>query len=158
MKLPFYDSYCVDSSALIDLGKHYRRTIFPSLWGNLEGLIKDGKLIAPREVLRELEQKDDEISRWAKCNRSIFRDLDVEQVVFVQEMLKVFPNLVDTNKLIPDADPFIIALSRSEGCNVVTNERFSRPGERPRIPNVCSHYKVPCYSLTGFFEKVGWSF
>jgi uncharacterized protein DUF4411 len=53
--------YCSDTSALIELHATYGGDVFVSLWQNVAGLVKEGRLIAPREVLREIEKKDDDL-------------------------------------------------------------------------------------------------
>ena len=150
--------YCIDTSALIDLKKLYSRDIFPSLWGSIENLISQGRLIAPREVLKELEKKDDELLKWAKKHKRMFKDLDNEQQQQVRNVLKDFQNLVDVNKTTPDADPFIISLAISKGGTVITSEKLANPGSRPKIPNACERYNVKYTSLMEFFREQKWKF
>ncbi|HCV43168.1 MAG TPA: DUF4411 domain-containing protein [Bacteroidetes bacterium] len=138
MKLPFENySYCIDTNALVDLWRRvYPVDVFPSLWKNIEGLIESGKLIAPREVLNELEQIDDDLSKWARKHRTMFVPPDQDQLDQVKDILRQYPTLIEANKTIPDADPFVIALGKTEPAVVVTNERIAGLGGRPRIPNV----------------------
>jgi len=145
--------YVIDTSALIDLWKLHPRDIFPTLWGNVERLIHEENLIAPRQVLEELKRQQDALLVWAREQR-IFTDLDAEQVLFVTEIESRFPSLVDHQKQTPDADPFVIALSK--GWIVVSSESF-RP-TKPRIPDACAYYKLECLSLFDFFRKCGWQF
>lgn len=110
-----FPGYCIDTNALIDLWRRkYAPDVFPSLWEKIESLISQGELIAPLEVLRELEKQDDELLKWAKAHKGIFRDLDYEQQLRVRNILKEFPRLVDENKETPEADPFVIALAMSK--------------------------------------------
>jgi len=46
--------YCIDTSALIDFNRTYPRDVFPSLWEKMELMVKNGNLIAPKEVLNEI--------------------------------------------------------------------------------------------------------
>jgi len=161
MKLPFPGNYCIDTCALIDLMKKlYPPDIFPSLWKDLENLVSYGRLIAPREVFKELEKysdKKDELLKWVKKNRRIFKELTEEQLQLVRDILQKFPNLIDPNKTVADADPFIIALAISEGCSVITSEQLGSP-EKPKIPNVCNDYKIKCLSLPDFFREQKWKY
>ncbi|MCK4820763.1 DUF4411 family protein, partial [bacterium] len=76
--LELFSGYCIDTSALIDLWRrNYPRDIFKSLWNEIEDLISYRRLVAPREVLKELEKQDDELLVWAKKNLEMFIDLDV---------------------------------------------------------------------------------
>ena len=72
--------YCTDTSALIELHATYGSDVFVSLWQKVAGLVKEGRLIAPREVLREIEKKDDDLLKWVKKYRKIFREQEIEQV------------------------------------------------------------------------------
>jgi uncharacterized protein YacL len=158
MKLPF-EGYCIDTNALVDLWRRlYPIDVFPSLWKNIEELARSGKLIAPREVLKELEQVDDDLLKWVKKHGRMIVGLETEQLDRVKEILRVFPTLIEPNKTIPDADPFVIALAMTESVVVVTNERMAGPGARPKIPNVCSRYGVKCLNLLDFFREQKWNF
>jgi hypothetical protein len=160
MKLPFESqSYCIDTNALADLWRRlYPIDVFPSLWKNMEELIRSGKLIAPREVLNELEKIDDDLLKWAKNHRTMFVAPETEQLNQVKEILRVFPTLIEPTKTTPDADPFVIALAITEQGVVVTSEKIAGPGGRPKIPNVCLNYKIKCLNLLDFFREQKWNF
>jgi hypothetical protein len=55
----------------------------------------------------------------------------------VIEILRDHKKLVDTRKNRSGADPFVIALAKVEGCNVITGEKPTNRLERPHIPDVC---------------------
>ncbi len=60
------EGFCIDTCALIDLWRrYYPPDVFPGLWADIEKLIGQGRLIAPREVLEELRGVDDEMLEWA---------------------------------------------------------------------------------------------
>ncbi len=67
--------YCIDASALINL-KPYRRDIFPTIWKMIEGMAENGLLISHVEVYREIRVGKDEILKWCKKNKRIFKDID----------------------------------------------------------------------------------
>ena len=136
--------YCSDTSALIELHATYGGDVFVSLWQN------------------------DDLLKWVKKHRKIFREQDIEQLQGAQEILSRFPDLTDPAKEIPDADPFVVALAIIENtkrqdtlfksqCIVLTQEKPSR-GVRPKIPDVCQHYGIECIALTGLFRKEEWRF
>lgn len=156
--MELFPGYCIDTNALIDLWRRaYPPDIFPSLWRDLEKLISDGSLISPREVLNELEKKDDELLKWAKNHKKMFQDLDDAQARQVRSILNEFSNLIDQHKTTPDADPFVIALAISKGWAVITSEKPSTGG-RPKIPDVCKRYGVKCISLIEFFREQEWTY
>ncbi len=85
--------------------------------------------------------------------------LDIEQISFARDIMRRFPNLIDPNKEIPDADPFVVSLAHSRGCSVITEEKAARPGAgRTKIPNVCQNYGIECLSLYEFFRHRHWKF
>ena len=101
-----FPGYVIDTNALIDLWRRrYPRDVFPTLWQKLEELASSGELVAPQEVLNELQKQHDELHVWAKRQR-FFMDLDSEQIQYVKDILKEFPSLIDEKKTVPDADPF----------------------------------------------------
>lgn len=158
MQMRLTRGYCIDTSALIDLWrKHYPPDVFPSLWKDIEKLVSQGSLIASQEVFNEVKKRDDELLRWANTNKKMFVDLDAGQLQQVGIVLKDFPQLVDTKKTTPDADPFVIALARSRGWAIITSET-PNPGGRPHIPDVCKRYNVRWISLMEFFREKGWKY
>lgn len=156
--------YCIDTSALIDLGRRYPPGVFGALWREVGELIDRGRLIAPREVLRELQTGDDEMHEWAKKHKRMFVDLDREQMALVTEIQAAFPRWVDHEAETPVADPFLIALARRQTILnsgipriVVSHENPGGPGAT-KIPNVCEHYGIEHIQLVDLFIREGWSF
>jgi len=152
-----HEAYCIDTSALIDLWRLYPRDIFPGLWKHLERLVSERNLVAPHEVLKELEQKEDELLGGARNNRKMFIDLDSEQQQLVRSMLKKYPALVDPGKSIPDADSFVVTLGK-KSYTVVTHEKARGPGGSIRIPDVCARENIKCISLHQMFREEQWEF
>jgi hypothetical protein len=157
--LELFPGYCIDTNALIDLWRRfYPPDIFSSLWKEIENIISQGKLIAPREVFDELGKQDDELYKWAKRNKQMYKNLDREQMKQVCNILKQFKELIDTNKETPDADPFVIALAKNKGWTVITSEKPANLGGHPKIPDVCKNYNIKCIPLIKFFREQKWEF
>jgi len=155
IQLRLREGYCIDTSALIDLHtNHYPPDIFPGLWKDLEYLVDQGLLIAPDEVFQEIRVKDDELAKWGKANKKMFIPLDSDQSREVSAILEKFPGLVDRNKTIPEADPFLIALAKCRAWTVVTSEKPSNSSVRPKIPNVCKSLNVRWIKLLEFFREI----
>jgi hypothetical protein len=56
-----------DTSAYLNGRRdHYPPKTFPSVWDVVGAAMTDGRIIAPREVYRELVAKDDDITEWCK--------------------------------------------------------------------------------------------
>jgi len=163
--------YVIDSSSLIDMKMHYPMTVFRSLWVRCDGLIGEGRLCAPPIVLEELEQKDDELTKWARGrNGGLFHQDSSDLMGRVSEILGIFPKLINPNLDREQADPFVIAmaLEKREGPQqmlfgggdvyVVTEEKNSRNGNKIKIPEVCDHFGLPCISMVDMMIHEGWEF
>ena len=151
--------YFVDTSAWINLSRHYPEDIFPNLWGNIEELISEKRILAPKEVLDEIEHGHDELKEWCKKHRKMFQDADTSQV---KKIIKDHPTLVDAYARHESADPYVIALAVS--CMndisgwvpiIVTDENVNR---KSGIPYVARNKGVQSCKLTEMFQKEGWQF
>lgn len=138
--------------------RHYPPDILPSLWDRLDNFATNGRAIAPDEVLKELSKKDDALHKWAKKRAGLFLPLDTDIQVEAAAILAVFPRLVDTRKNRSIADPFVIAVAMVKSATVVTGERASGTADKPRIPNVCSHFGVKCINMLQLIRDEGWVF
>jgi hypothetical protein len=157
-------AYCSDTSALFELKNLYPIKTFPSIWRRVEDLIAEGRLIAPRAVLVEIERGDDELVVWARAHRQMFVADSQELIDKVSEILDRFEDLVDENKEYEDADPFVVALAIIEDgqprvpltrrCAVITVEH-SRIG-KSRIPHVCKHHGIEWIDWRQVFERESW--
>jgi hypothetical protein len=54
----------------------------------MEQLVYDERLIAPSDVYEELIRGDDEISRWAKQHKSMFRRQDAHLIREAKEVIR----------------------------------------------------------------------
>jgi predicted nucleic acid-binding protein len=151
--------YCIDTCALIDLWRrHYPPDIFPGLWSDIEKLVNQGLLIAPKEVFNELKKVDDDLIDWAKNHQEMFIPLDEEQLQEVTNILARSQGLIDARK-ITEADPFLIALAKCKGWTVITSEKpKTDPNAPPKIPDVCRQHNVKCISVIEFFREQGWEY
>jgi len=158
--------YVMDTSSLIKMKEQYPRATFPSVWRKLEDLCKSGRLIAPLEVLKEIEEGDDELKVWAKKVKNIFIKPDKRQTEIVKDILSKHSYLAKPQKTGPNADPWIIALAIRENEKtqqtlfpnvyiVVTEESKTKP---QKIPGVCRDYGIDCINILELFEREGWKF
>jgi hypothetical protein len=136
----------------------YPPDIFPSLWVHMEKLIADGDLTSTEEVRNELEKKHDELFAWVKTKSEMFLPLRDDIQHQVRVILEQFPKMVDQRSGKSFADPFVVATARATGTTVVTGEAPTRSPNRPKIPDVCNHFKVPWINTIGLIRKEGWKF
>lgn len=156
-----FSGYCIDTSSLIDLWQPYPDNLFPDLRPRIEDFIHQGRLIAPSDVLKELERRvgDDELLNWAR-EQKMFVKPDHEQSKHLSKILTRFPRLVEVYKGSADADPMLVALAMSKGPDwaVITQETPSGSLASPKIPDVCKYYKLKPLSLFDFFSEQNWEF
>lgn len=159
MKLPFGDSYVVDTNVLITLMAHHPpdKPAYQAIWDEIESLIKQKNIFSTIVVYDEIIKylgKDDRLKKWAISHKKrFFISPDEETWQFAQDIIKKFPDLLNKKKLQtgePDADPFLIALAKSEGATIITQERKGLPN---KMPMVASHYRVKSVDLYEFFEE-----
>jgi Domain of unknown function (DUF4411) len=142
--------YSIDTSALIHgWVRAYPPDVMPALWDRLDRLIADGRLLASKEVLLELEKKAD----------AMFVEIDDAIQIHMATVMGTYPKLVDTAKGKSGADPFVVALAMAHNptLTVVTEEKGGSAGS-PKIPYVCQQEDIRFISLLQFIREEGWTF
>jgi len=66
-------SYIMDSSSLIGLVRSTPLGVYPTVWNRLESLITERRLIAPVQVLHEIQRGSDALADWAQAHEEVFR-------------------------------------------------------------------------------------
>jgi len=150
--------------------------VYPSVWERIEGLIKDGRLVSPKEVLFEIQEGDDELSDWAKRQKLLFKDPTQRQIEIVHEILQKFPSFIKMYRKY-DADPWIVALAYEYATSpqqtlfefeyesfeyesiepIVVSEEKQR-GNEVKIPLVCNKYGLNHINAITMFRTEGWKF
>lgn len=149
--------YCIDTSSLIAAWQErYPIENFPRFWEKMGDLISEGRIIAPIEVLNETKKRSDELHGWLKARASMFRELDDEIQVAAIEVLSRFPRLVGERKLRTSADPFVIALARVQGLDLVTDEKPTGSPARPNIPDVCTAFGMTTMGMLDLIKSEKW--
>lgn len=152
-------TYVFDTSSLIGAWtRTYPPDLFPGLWGEMDGLVAAGRLVAPDEVLRELEKQDDDLKDWVK-DRSDRMVVPASRAIMLEmrDVLASHPKLSMAGKGRGIADPFVIALAAIRDFVVVTQERGGT-AQKPRIPSVCTARGVECISMLEVIRRESWSF
>jgi predicted nucleic acid-binding protein len=159
MKLALGIDYVVDNNVMITLMAYHPqdKPTYQAIWDEIEALIKQKNIFSSMVVYDEIMRylgKDDRLKKWAISHKKrFFISPDEETWRLAQDIVKKFPDLVDKKKLQtgePNADPFLIALAKSRGATIITQERKDLPN---RIPMVASHYSVKSIDLYEFFEE-----
>ena len=157
--------FVIDTSALIDIKRWYLPEVFPDIWKNLEIMIQNDELIAPMEVLREVEKGDDELKIWCRTHRDMF--IDVEEDMRILAAFKDVQAEYDREEWERNiqkefwADPWVIALAlsteyiRSDGKRkhpiIVTSENQTK---RNKIPTIAREFELKSIKVPEFMKYV----
>jgi hypothetical protein len=158
--------YIIDTSSLVELNKHNPMDVYQSVWKQIEQLIKNGRLLAPKEVFHEIGRIDDQLKEWSKTQDKLFIEPTQKQITLVKDILQKYPSLIDIDRQY-DADPWVIALTVELATStqktlmtikriVVTEEKIR--GNRVRIPFVCNDFNIESLDIIGMFREEGWKF
>jgi hypothetical protein len=149
--------YCIDTSSLIAAWQErYPPENFPAFWVKMDGLVAGGRLIAPVDVLHETKKRSDDLNAWLKARPAMFREVDDAMQIEVMQILAQFPRLVGERKLRTSADPFVIALARIQGIQLVTDEKPTGNLTRPNIPDVCQQLGMPWIGVLQLIRAESW--
>ena len=158
--------YIFDSNCFIE-GWHrtYSPAIMPDYWELLSADIKTGEIISPRQVMEEINKKDDELRKWLqdKKDRKTFvpklsTDEKQKNENNALNIVKEYPKILKRQGKM-EADPYVIALAQLRNGTVVTTERDNhRLGDKHKIPAVCRDLKIKCINPMQHIKERGWEF
>ena len=152
--------YVFDSGPFITAFNHYYPERFPSFWGKFSNYVENSRIVSVRAVKAELSGRGDALSDFVKT-KNIFTTPSNLETEFVATIFREphFTGLIGQKARLMErevADPYVIARAKMVKATVVTEEKF-KPNAA-KIPNVCSHFKIPCVNLEGFMQQENWQF
>lgn len=151
--------YCIDTSSILEwFVDTYPPSLLPKLPDRMEALIASGRLRSPKAVLDEIKPGD-ECHKWVKSQVDFF----VEESLAVQQLVKMLMathhNPQKPLKGITGADPFVIAMAKSNGADwIVVSDEHAGSQENRKIPFVCSAEGVKCINFKAMMLAEGWTF
>ena len=151
--------FVVDTSSYISGWNHHLRPRnFPSVWALIEAALDDGRILSPRAVYAELEEKDDDLHAWARPRAALF----TEASEAVQRAAGAIQGELPPNPLRNRADPWVIAEAQARAFTVVTYEGQTFAGARiptarwhRSMPGICGRYAVACVTLPDAIDALG---
>lgn len=150
--------FVFDTSAFINGWRHhYFPATFPGVWTTVAAGLNDGRIMAPREVLNELQRRDDDIYEWARSLSAAFVDPSDEVQNAVGPIYALFSRPGDRDA----ADPWVVAEALTRGFAVVTYEgrTFAGPvsakATKQKIPGVCAQLDVLCITMAEALSELG---
>ncbi|MBN1389487.1 MAG: DUF4411 family protein [Candidatus Thermoplasmatota archaeon] len=158
--------YIIDTSSLVELNKHNPMDVYQSVWERIEQLIRNGRLLAPKEVFLEISRIDDQLKEWSESRDRFFVEPTQRQIELVKDILQKYPSLIEVDRPF-DADPWVIALTieltTSPQRTLMTIKRIAVTEEKLRgnqikIPFVCNAYNIEFLDIIDMFREEGWKF
>jgi hypothetical protein len=156
--------YCLDTSAFITMHRYYSYELVPPLWEDLlPQLFIQDRAFSHQLVLQEIEPTD-YLGHWVSDKASRFFPVTQRQTQLVTKILARVPGLIDHEKEIDEADPWVVALAIEKIESSTLLQDFSRvtivstesKRSPKRIPAVCDAFSVPHMDLKQFFDANGW--
>lgn len=147
----------LDSNVLIAAKNDiYPFDVFPSFWEFIEKAIMSGKLVVLKVVKDEILAGNDELTTWLKKLNPHIMPINDQNIVDVYAQISEYvyslssqysPAVIDSwFGNIKVADPWLIAAAVAYKGQIVTNETELKPNAKKRliIPNIASHFSIPC--------------
>jgi hypothetical protein len=155
VRLPLFQDtepvYVIDTSAWLNIDS---RPDAAQVWDLIDSLINKGRIVVPRDVIREL--RDNPIYKsHVKLHEPVLLASDHgEDPMFLQRVgiiVNKYPGMSKARGTRTPADPFIIAFAEMHGCIVVCDETTTKRRNR-KIPTVCADRKIKCLTLNEFVK------
>ncbi len=150
--------YVFDSNVFMDLQRRQPLDLYPSVWERIGALMEEGIIISSREVYEEIQAGNDELAEWVKVRENSFIPSEESIQLIVREILVDYRAMVEGGKKKNTADPFVIAVAKTNHCKVVTSESPAGAQQPPKIPNVCSAMNIECLSFVAFQREMKFAF
>ena len=155
--------FVFDTSALIDMKHWYPMDVFKEIWRKMDLMARNGEIVAPVEVLNEIEKKDDVLKEWCRAHRNMFVDVDDGMVMAFEKVKDEYDeNYWETNiNQEYWADPWVIALAldieiivegRKEHPVIVTSENKTKAN---RIPTIAKRFGLKSLNVPEFMKEIG---
>lgn len=156
--------YSLDTSFFMDWqARYYPLDLFVGLEHRIEHLIDQGECRAVDLVREELHAVGTpDLRSWTAKHKTVFVSLSSDIQLEAAAIQSTYPELMDAKGLHDSADAYVIALARSAGGIVVSQETSVDEKHRPKrhyyIPDVCRSLGVPCINLLGMMRREKWAF
>ena len=157
----------LDSNVLITAQNDtYPFDVFPSFWEFLKESILSKKLIILDVVKNEILAGNDSLTTWLRDLNAQTMTINNQKIVDAYSQVSTYvyslsqnysPAVIDSwfgNMKI--ADPWLIAAALAYDGILVTNETVAKPNAKKRllIPNIASHFSIPCVKITQIMREL----
>lgn len=145
--------YIIDTCSILSqkADEPHRRSVYSTLWQNIDELVKSSEIVICSEVKDEVE--DETLKPWIQQCTVLDVDAGIQQNVV--RIVNEHPELLSFTNMKSSGDAFLIATAMKYRIAVITEENKDSP---KKIPRICAAYNIPCINVTELAEKEGWSF
>ena len=147
--------YLIDTCSILSQksDEPHRRTVYSTLWQNIDELVKSKTIVISSEIEDEVE--DDALKLWLQQNGCEVLQVDSVIQQYVTKIVNEHPELLDFSNVKSSGDAFLIATAMKYGIAVITEENKV---SSKKIPKIREAYGIPCVNVTELAEKEGWKF
>ena len=148
--------YWNDANVFIEAHQRaYPVEMAESFWKWMSAQVEKGLIVCPKMVYREIaenEDRKDALAQWFQSRRE--KGLCLRSSKEVERQVGILASHVFTKyeghqamSFAKGADLWVIAHAMVDTGIVVTQESNLQPdAKKPRIPDVCKHFNIPCMS------------
>lgn len=147
--------YVIDTCSILSQKSNepHRRSVYSTLWKNIDALIKAKEIVICSEIKAEVE--DDELTEWLQLSGCEVLEVDADIQRHVTRIVNEHPELLNFANVKSSGDAFLIATAMKYGIAVITEEKKNSP---KKVPKICESYNIMCYNVTELAEQEGWIF
>jgi hypothetical protein len=157
--------YCIDANVVLSFLKgsddeHYGTDVFGPQWQFLERQMKEGLIIGPRQVDKELEaweERIDSMRAWRREHAYLFRDIESDaQLDIAKRIVNAYPAYARNQNYLGDLELICLAGARELTVLSMEHQRSTQPSRTlPKIPDVCAKFRIDCVSFPGYLRREG---
>ena len=102
-------TFSLDTSCLVNAwNKLYQPDLIPSIWDHLDQLWRGNVVVLTEQVQHEIERKDDELAKWCRERRQLFRPIDDPLQDCLSSLMTRHRRIASSGSGRNFADPFVI--------------------------------------------------
>lgn len=155
--------FWLDTDSLIrSKNEAYGFDIAPKFWDFLDQKVDEGVIASSRLVYDEIHDgAEDELRRWADARKNtLFIEPDSDVQAALQEIADYVtraPNYAQHHiaDFLKKADPWTIAHAKAHGGTVVTFESRQPNSQKPKIPDICDHFRIDSCVIWQAVRRLG---
>lgn len=152
--------HLIDTCSLVNVRDvhHDSEQIWDAICNDIEG----GGLKTVRQVCDELERRFPDVYNRLKPQKKLLLIPDsdlyaLDSVAEIRAIHRAHPKLYNQFGTGNPADPFLIAIAKTQSGVVVTDEKANGKGHKSKIPFVCAGRNVGCTSGPKYLKGLGFN-